>query len=61
MSVRARKVGMKWRGQYNFGGAWFPVKRSFRVVTFGTAEAARAAARGELDKIKIALRGPKVA
>jgi hypothetical protein len=48
--VRAKKVGAKWRGEYNFGGYWFPVKRSFRVVTFGSAKAAREAAETQRPK-----------
>jgi len=48
--VRARKTGAKWRGEYNYGGCWFPVKRSFRVVTFASAKAAREAAEGQRPK-----------
>lgn len=48
--VRAKKVGSKWRGEYNFGGCWFPVKRSFRVVTFKTSKAAREAAEAQRPK-----------
>lgn len=43
--TRARKNGLKWEGQYRFGGYWFTVKRrSGSASLFASAEAARAAA-----------------
>lgn len=51
--VRARRVGAKWRGEYNWGGCWFQVRNCGaigRVVTFGTAKAAREAAEAKRPK-----------
>lgn len=43
--TRARKNGLKWEGQYRFGGYWFTVKRrSGAPSLFSSAETARAAA-----------------
>jgi hypothetical protein len=43
--TRARKHGLKWEGQYRWGGYWFTVKRrSGTPSLFCSAEAARAAA-----------------
>ena len=44
VTSRARKRGSRWEGQFRFGGYWFPVKRSSRIVTYSSAIAARAAA-----------------
>jgi hypothetical protein len=46
--TRARKRGLKWEGQYRFGGYWFTVKRRGVVSLFGSAEAARTAAAKEM-------------
>jgi hypothetical protein len=44
--TRARKNGLKWEGQYRFGGYWFTVKRrDGRPSLFASAMAARDAAR----------------
>ena len=42
--VKARRTGARWTGHFRFGGYWFPVKQRGRVVTYGSAEAARKAA-----------------
>ena len=44
VGVRARKRGSRWEGQFRFGGYWFPVKRQEQVLTYASADAARAAA-----------------
>jgi len=43
--TRARKNGLKWEGQFRFGGYWFTVKRrSGAASLFASADAARTAA-----------------
>lgn len=44
VTTRARKVGTKWKGQYQFGTYWFDAKRGTRTLHYGSPEAARLAA-----------------
>ncbi len=43
-TVRSKKRGDRYEGQFQVGCYWFPVKKGGRVVTYATAAAAREAA-----------------
>jgi hypothetical protein len=50
--TRARKSGLKWEGQYRFGGYWFTVKRRNDTPSlFGSAATARAAAAKQMPSV----------